>query len=42
MRACCIAGSNIMDMETEGVKLSGTFADKESWENDFSQGMGGM
>lgn len=47
MRACCIAGSNIMDMETEGVKLSGTSEDEESWENDTGistvmNGMGGM
>ncbi len=44
MRLCCMEGSNIMDMETEGVKLSGTSDDEESWANDtgISAGMGGI
>ncbi len=44
MRLCCMEGSNIMDMETEGVKLSGTSEDEESWANDTGivAGMGGM
>ncbi len=44
MRLCCIDGSNIMDLETEGVKLSGTSEDEESWVNDtgISAGMSGM
>lgn len=44
MCACCMDGSNIIDMENEGVKLSGTSEDEESWGNDtgISGGMNGM
>lgn len=40
MRLCCMEGAKITG--TEEVNLSGSSEDEESWENDFSQGMGGM
>ncbi len=40
--SCCIENSSIMDTETEGVNLSDTSEDEESWGNDFCQGMGCM
>ena len=40
--SCCIENSNIMDTETEGVNLSGTSEDEESWVNDPGIRIGGM
>lgn len=42
LSSCCIEGTNIMDTETEGVTLSGTSDDEESWVNDQGIQMGGM
>lgn len=39
---CCIENSSIMDTETEGVNLSGTSEDEESWVNDSGIHIGGM
>ena len=39
---CCIENSSIMDTETEGVNLSGTSEDEESWVNDPGIRIGGM
>ena len=38
----CIENSSIMDTETEGVNLSGTSEDEESWVNDSGIHIGGM
>ena len=40
--SCCIEGTNIMDTETEGVNLSNTSDDEESWVNDPGIRVGGM
>ena len=40
--SCCIENSSIMDTETEGVNLSGTSEDEESWVNDSGIHIGGM
>ncbi len=43
--SCCIENTNIMDTETDGVNLSNTSEDEESWVNDPGiriDGMGGM
>ena len=40
--SCCIEGTNIMDTETEGVDLSDTSDDEESWVNDPGIRIGGM
>ena len=40
--SCCIENSSIMDTETEGVNLSGTSEDEESWVNDPGIRIGGM
>lgn len=40
--SCCIENSSIMDTETEGVNLSGTSEDEESWANDPGIRIGGM
>ena len=40
--SCCIENSSIMDTETEGVNLSGTSEDEESWVNDPDIRIGGM
>ena len=40
--SCCIENSSIMDTETEGVNLSGTSEDEESWVNDSGIRIGGM
>ena len=40
--SCCIEISSIMDTETEGVNLSGTSEDEESWVNDSGIHIGGM
>lgn len=42
MRHCCIEGTNIMDTETDGVNLTGTSEDEESWVNDPGIRIGGM
>ena len=39
---CCIENSSIMDTETEGVNLSDTSEDEESWVNDPGIRVGGM
>ena len=39
---CCIENSSIMDSETEGVDLSDTSDDEESWINDPGIRVGGM
>ena len=39
---CCIENSSIMDTETEGVDLSDTSDDEESWLNESSIRVGGM
>ena len=39
---CCIENSSIMDSETEGVDLSDTSDDEESWINEPSIRVGGM
>ena len=39
---CCIENSSIMDTETEGVDLSDTSDDEESWINDPGIRVGGM
>ena len=40
--SCCIENCNIMDTETEGVNLSNTSEDEESWVNDPGIRIGGM
>ena len=40
--SCCIENSSIMDTETEGVNLSGTSEDEESWVNNPDIRIGGM
>ena len=40
--SCCIENTNIMDTETEGVNLSNTSEDEESWVNDSGIRIGGM
>lgn len=40
--SCCIENSSIIDTETEGVNLSGTSEDEESWVNDSGIHIGGM
>ena len=40
--SCCIKNSSIMDTETEGVDLSNTSEDEESWVNDSGIRIGGM
>ena len=40
--SCCIENSSIMDTETEGVNLSGTSEDEESWVNNSGIRIGGM
>ena len=42
LRSCCIENSSILDTETEGVNLSGTSEDEESWVNDPDIRIGGM
>lgn len=42
LASCCIENSSIMDTETEGVNLSGTSEDEESWVNDSGIRIGGM
>lgn len=40
--SCCIENSSIMDTETEGVNLTGTSDDEESWVNNPGIHIGGM
>ena len=40
--SCCIENTNIMDTETDGVNLSNTSEDEESWVNDPGIRIGGM
>ena len=40
--SCCIEDTNIMDTDTDGVDLSGTSEDEESWVNDPGICIGGM
>ena len=40
--SCCIENSSIMDTEIEGVNLSNTSEDEESWINDPGIRIGGM
>lgn len=40
--SCCIENTNIMDTETDGVNLSNTSEDEESWINDPGIRIGGM
>ena len=40
--SCCIENTNIMDTETDGVNLSNTSEDEESWVNDPGIRVGGM
>lgn len=40
--SCCIENTNIMDTETDGVNLSNTSEDEESWVNDSGIRIGGM
>lgn len=40
--SCCIENSSIMDSETDGVNLSNTSEDEESWVNDPGIRIGGM
>ena len=42
MRLCCMEGAKITGTGTEEVNLSGSSDNEESWEDDLSQGMGGM
>ena len=40
--SCCIENTNIMDTDTDGVDLSGTSEDEDSWVNDPGICIGGM
>ena len=40
--SCCVENSSMMDTETEGVNLTGTSEDEESWVNDPGIRIGGI